>query len=151
VFGVIAGAWAAAWFAAELRWEAFDDDHEMRRHLVGACLMGVGGILAGGCTIGQGITAGSMLALSWPIAVGIAFSSEVDAGSRQENASNKKLEPGSASIRTNEAPAVVQSQIHQSGIVLIDLNGDAMLLRARCISGQRDQRQQDGSGNRSQQ
>jgi hypothetical protein len=35
----------------------------------------------------------------------IAFSSEVDAGSRQENASNKKLEPGSASIRTNEAPA----------------------------------------------
>jgi uncharacterized membrane protein YedE/YeeE len=70
VFGVIAGAWAAAWFAAELRWEAFDDDHEMRRHLIGACLMGVGGILAGGCTIGQGITAGSMLALSWPIAVG---------------------------------------------------------------------------------
>jgi uncharacterized membrane protein YedE/YeeE len=70
VFGVIAGAWAAAWLAAELRWEAFDDDHEMRRHLIGACLMGVGGILAGGCTIGQGITAGSMLALSWPIAVG---------------------------------------------------------------------------------
>ena len=70
VFGVIAGAWAAAWFADELRWEAFDDDHEMRRHLVGACLMGTGGILAGGCTIGQGITAGSMLALSWPIAVG---------------------------------------------------------------------------------
>lgn len=69
VFGVIAGACAAAWFADELRWEAFDDDHEMRRHLVGACLMGTGGILAGGCTIGQGITAGSMLALSWPIAV----------------------------------------------------------------------------------
>jgi hypothetical protein len=32
--------------------------------------MGIGGILAGGCTIGQGITAGSMLALSWPLAVG---------------------------------------------------------------------------------
>jgi uncharacterized protein len=31
--------------------------------------MGVGGILAGGCTIGQGISAGSLLALSWPIAV----------------------------------------------------------------------------------
>jgi uncharacterized membrane protein YedE/YeeE len=70
VFGVIAGAWCAAWFAAELRWEAFDDDYEMRRHLVGACLMGIGGILAGGCTIGQGITAGSMLAMSWPVAVG---------------------------------------------------------------------------------
>lgn len=70
VFGVIAGSWLAAWHAAELRWEAFDDDHEMRRHLLGAALMGTGGILAGGCTIGQGITAGSMLALSWPFTVG---------------------------------------------------------------------------------
>lgn len=70
VFGVVAGSCAAAALAAELRWEAFDDDHEMRRHLAGAALMGVGGILAGGCTIGQGITAGSMLALSWPLAVG---------------------------------------------------------------------------------
>jgi hypothetical protein len=70
VFGVVAGSWFAAWHADELRWEAFDDDHEMRRHLVGAALMGMGGILAGGCTIGQGITAGSMLALSWPLAVG---------------------------------------------------------------------------------
>jgi uncharacterized protein len=70
VFGVVTGSCLAAWHAAELRWEAFDDDHEMRRHLAGAVLMGIGGILAGGCTIGQGITAGSMLALSWPIAVG---------------------------------------------------------------------------------
>ena len=70
VFGVIAGSCLAALRCAELRWEAFDDDHEMRRHLSGAALMGVGGILAGGCTIGQGLTAGSMLALSWPFAVG---------------------------------------------------------------------------------
>lgn len=70
VFGVVAGSWFAAWRADELRWEAFDDDREMRRHLGGAVLMGVGGILAGGCTIGQGITAGSMLSLSWPFAVG---------------------------------------------------------------------------------
>ena len=70
VFGVVAGSWLAARRADELRWDAFDDDHEMRRHLFGAAMMGVGGILAGGCTIGQGITAGSMLALSWPFAVG---------------------------------------------------------------------------------
>lgn len=70
VFGVAAGSWCAAWRADELRWDAFDDDHEMRRHLAGAAFMGFGGILAGGCTIGQGITAGSMLALSWPFAVG---------------------------------------------------------------------------------
>ena len=70
VFGVVAGSWFAAWRSAELRWEAFDDDHEMRRHLGGAVLMGMGGILAGGCTIGQGLTAGSMLALSAPLAIG---------------------------------------------------------------------------------
>ncbi|ETR76581.1 lipocalin [Afipia sp. P52-10] len=70
VFGVAIGAMLAAWHAGELRWEAFDDDREMRRHLLGAVLMGSGGILAGGCTIGQGLTAGSMLALSWPFAVG---------------------------------------------------------------------------------
>ena len=63
VFGVVAGSWLAAWRAAELRWEAFDDDHEMRRHLAGGVLMGMGGILAGGCTIGQGLAAGSMLRL----------------------------------------------------------------------------------------
>jgi hypothetical protein len=69
VFGTVLGAYLGAVFAREFRWEAFDDDREMRRHLVGAGLMGVGGILAGGCTIGQGITAGSMLALSWPVSV----------------------------------------------------------------------------------
>lgn len=70
VFGVIAGAFLSAWWSDDLRWEAFDDDREMRRHLTGAALMGFGGILAGGCTIGQGLTAGSLMALSWPFAVG---------------------------------------------------------------------------------
>ncbi len=69
VFGVVAGAWLSAKLAGEFRWEAFDHQHEMRRHLGGAALMGVGGILAGGCTIGQGLTAGSLFALSWPLAV----------------------------------------------------------------------------------
>ncbi len=31
-------------FREELRWEAFDDQREMRRHLLGAVLMGVGGM-----------------------------------------------------------------------------------------------------------
>lgn len=69
VVGVVCGSWISARMAKEFRWEAFDDQHEMRRHLGGAALMGVGGILAGGCTIGQGLTAGSLLALSWPLAV----------------------------------------------------------------------------------
>ena len=31
--------------------------------------MGLGGVLAGGCTIGQGLTAGSLTAFTWPISV----------------------------------------------------------------------------------
>ena len=56
----------AAW-RGELRWEAFDDAIEMRRHLFGAALMGIGGVLAHGCTIGQGMSAASTLAVSAPI------------------------------------------------------------------------------------
>jgi uncharacterized membrane protein YedE/YeeE len=69
VVGVALGAWFAALRASEFRWEAFDDHREMRRHLGGAALMGLGGVLAGGCTIGQGLTAGSLLAVTWPITV----------------------------------------------------------------------------------
>ncbi|MGE3248243.1 MAG: YeeE/YedE family protein [Beijerinckiaceae bacterium] len=70
VAGVVAGAWLHAVINREFRWEAFDDDREMRRHIAGALLMGLGGILAGGCTIGQGLSGGSLLSLSWPLAVG---------------------------------------------------------------------------------
>ncbi len=69
VIGTVLGALAATLFAREFRWEAFDDHHEMRRHLGGAVLMGLGGVLAGGCTIGQGLAAGSLLALSAPVAL----------------------------------------------------------------------------------
>ncbi len=63
VGGVIAGALLAALLGREFRLEAFGSADDMLRHLIGAALMGVGGILALGCTIGQGITGMSTLAL----------------------------------------------------------------------------------------
>ena len=69
VLGVVAGSFAVAFARRELRWEAFDDQREMRRHLLGAVLMGTGGVLAKGCTIGQGLSAASTLAVSAPIAI----------------------------------------------------------------------------------
>ncbi|RTL61131.1 MAG: YeeE/YedE family protein [Hyphomicrobiales bacterium] len=62
--GVCVGSFAVTALRRELRLEAFDDPREMRRHLVGAGLMGVGGVLAQGCTIGQGLSATSVLAPS---------------------------------------------------------------------------------------
>ncbi len=61
--GVLAGSFLAAWKFDELRLDAFDDPREMRRHLSGAVLMGVGGVLSMGCSIGQGLTGVSTLAL----------------------------------------------------------------------------------------
>lgn len=69
VLGVAAGSFAVSWRRDELRWEAFDDQREMRRHMLGAIFMGLGGVLAKGCTIGQGLSAASVLAATAPIAI----------------------------------------------------------------------------------
>ncbi len=67
VLGVIFGASAVALWNKEIRWEACDDARELGRHLTGAVLMGFGGVLALGCTIGQGVSAFSTMAVSAPI------------------------------------------------------------------------------------
>jgi hypothetical protein len=67
VLGVAAASFLAALWRGELRWEAFDDPTEMRRHLAGAALMGIGGVLSQGCTVGQGLAGASALALSAPL------------------------------------------------------------------------------------
>lgn len=70
VLGVILGSAIAARIANDVRWEACDDARELRRHITGAVLMGFGGVLALGCTIGQGVSAASLLAVSVPISMG---------------------------------------------------------------------------------
>jgi uncharacterized membrane protein YedE/YeeE len=67
VIGVVIGAAACAFNRRDVRWEACDDARELGRHLIGGFLMGAGGVFAMGCTIGQGVTAVSALALSAPI------------------------------------------------------------------------------------
>jgi hypothetical protein len=67
IVGVLAGAGFAAWRADDVRWEACDDARELGRHLAGAFLMGTGGMFALGCTIGQGVSAVSLMAVSAPI------------------------------------------------------------------------------------
>ena len=67
VVGVVVGALLIALWHRDIRWEACDDARELRRHLGGALLMGIGGVLAAGCTVGQGVSAASVLALSAPL------------------------------------------------------------------------------------
>jgi uncharacterized membrane protein YedE/YeeE len=67
IIGVVLGSAIASNSADNVRWEACDDARELSRHIVGAALMGFGGILALGCTIGQGVSAFSLLAVSVPV------------------------------------------------------------------------------------
>lgn len=62
VGGVVLGSFVAAKMSGEFRIEAFANSADMVRHMVGGALMGVGGVMAMGCTIGQGITGMSTLA-----------------------------------------------------------------------------------------
>jgi uncharacterized protein len=62
--GVIVGSAAYALATRSFRWEGFRDAEDTANHLVGAVLMGVGGVTAMGCTIGQGLSGLSTLSIS---------------------------------------------------------------------------------------
>ncbi|MBK8742139.1 MAG: YeeE/YedE family protein [Betaproteobacteria bacterium] len=63
VLGMAAGAAAMALATKTFRWEGFNNTEDLVNHIVGGLLMGFGGVLALGCTIGQGLTGISTLAL----------------------------------------------------------------------------------------
>lgn len=63
VGGVLAGAFIAAKTAGSFRLEGFANLEDLGRHLIGAAMMGVGGVFGLGCTIGQGMTGISTLAI----------------------------------------------------------------------------------------
>ncbi|MDQ2095350.1 YeeE/YedE family protein [Rhodalgimonas zhirmunskyi] len=67
IFGVALGAFIGSLYKGHFRWEACEDPRELRRQIAGAALMGVGAVLAMGCTVGQGISAFSVLSFSAPV------------------------------------------------------------------------------------
>ena len=78
VLGMIAGSFLYAVLSGSFRIETFGTRSEMLNHLAGGLLMGFGGVLALGCTIGQGVTGMSTLAAGSLIAVaGIVFGSAI--------------------------------------------------------------------------
>jgi uncharacterized membrane protein YedE/YeeE len=70
VFGVVTGAAASALLTRTFRWEGFGNTEDTANHLVGAVLMGFGGVTAMGCTVGQGLSGVSLLAAGSFIAIG---------------------------------------------------------------------------------
>jgi uncharacterized membrane protein YedE/YeeE len=69
LLGVLLGSAAYALASRTFRWEGFASLEDLGRQLIGAMLMGFGGVTALGCTIGQGISGVSTLALGSFIAL----------------------------------------------------------------------------------
>jgi len=69
VFGVVVGGFFEAKLSRSFRWEGFGSIEDVANHLVGAVLMGVGGVVAMGCTVGQGLSGVSTLAMGSFVAV----------------------------------------------------------------------------------
>ena len=67
--GVVLGSLLAALANRSFRWEGFGNTEDLANHLVGAVLMGVGGVAAMGCTIGQGLSGLSALNATSVVAV----------------------------------------------------------------------------------
>ena len=70
VAGVFAGSLATALVTHRFQWEGYTSPRHMLRSIGGAALMGAGGAMAYGCSIGQGLTGLSTLALASFVAVG---------------------------------------------------------------------------------
>lgn len=69
VIGMISGSACVALFARTFRWETFRDAEDTANHLLGAGLMGFGGVTALGCTVGQGLSGISTLAVGSFLAI----------------------------------------------------------------------------------
>ncbi|MGZ5114415.1 MAG: YeeE/YedE thiosulfate transporter family protein, partial [Usitatibacter sp.] len=68
--GIVLGSLAYALASRTFRWEGLAGAEDTANHVAGGMLMGFGGVTALGCTIGQGITGFSTLALGSIITFG---------------------------------------------------------------------------------
>lgn len=69
IAGVFIGAFISSILKKEFKFQGFENERNMRRALTGAALMGFGGMLAGGCAIGAGVSGGSIFAATAWIAL----------------------------------------------------------------------------------
>jgi uncharacterized membrane protein YedE/YeeE len=69
VLGVVVGSFIQSVMSRSFHWEGFRSTQDTALHLVGAVLMGIGGVTAMGCTVGQGLSGLSTLGLTSLFAV----------------------------------------------------------------------------------
>ncbi len=79
VVGVVVGSAVCAVASGTFRWEGFGGVEDVTNHLVGAVLMGIGGVTAMGCTVGQGLSGISTLSATSFVAVAAIIAGAVAA------------------------------------------------------------------------
>ena len=69
VFGAVLGSFIHSMYNRSFQWEGFSSTQDTALHIVGGLFMGVGGVTAGGCTVGQGLSGLSTLSVTSMIAL----------------------------------------------------------------------------------
>ena len=75
VGGTLLGSFLAAASRGELALQSFEMPGQTMRYLLGAAMMGFGGVLAGGCTVGAGLAGTASLSLSAVLALSAMIAS----------------------------------------------------------------------------
>lgn len=75
--GVALGAFVSATLWRELKLEGFQGGQSMRRYIAGALLMGFGGMLAGGCAVGAGVSGAAVFTLTSFVTLGAIWAAAI--------------------------------------------------------------------------
>ncbi len=67
--GVVIGAFASSLIFGGFAWQSFESPRQTGRYMAGAALMGLGGVLAGGCTLGAGLSGVPTLSVAAVLAI----------------------------------------------------------------------------------
>jgi hypothetical protein len=99
--GVILGALAASLVFGSFAWQSFSAPRETGRYMAGAALMGIGGVLAGGCTVGAGLSGVPTLS----VAALLAIASIAAGGIAADRLTRSASAPGARATRRALQPA----------------------------------------------
>ncbi|MFT6875968.1 MAG: putative membrane protein YedE/YeeE [Granulosicoccus sp.] len=95
LFGVVTGSSITAVATSKFQWTSFTSPAETGRYSLGAVLMGVGGVFAGGCTVGAGLSGVASLSITALLALGfIAVGAKITHSTLQFHANRFSLSAG---------------------------------------------------------
>ncbi|MBK9080298.1 MAG: YeeE/YedE family protein [Hyphomicrobium sp.] len=96
--GIFIGSLVVAWLTGTFKWQSFEGGTSMLRYIAGAVLMGFGGMLAGGCAVGAGVSGAAVFSVTaWGALVAMAIAAAVT--DRWLDAPSTTVEPSPAVVR----------------------------------------------------